>query len=126
MLIRVVAIMAAAFLLTGCGKEQKTPAPVAQPQAQPAPAPVVQQPAAAPAPVAPVVVTSQTKTKANAEPDLALLSRTERAWMMSAPSSFDFENFKAWAIAHGTQVPPPPLGKKYAFDGKMHVVLVNR
>ena len=125
MIIRAIAIMAAAFLLTGCGKKTEAPPP-AQPVAQPqAPAPTVQQPAT-PSPAAPVV-TSQTKTNANAEPDLTTLSALVRVWALDhrqVPKNF--EEFATSVTSAGGTIPPPPPGKKYALDGKHHVVLVNR
>ena len=122
MIIRAIAIMAAAFLLTGCGKKTEAPPaaqPTAQPQAQPAPAPVVQQPAA-PAPV----VTSQTRTNAAVAPDLNAMSNAVRLWI-AAYGHFP-KNFEEWAATPNYAYPPPPPGKKYAFDRKMRVVLVDR
>ena len=122
MIIRAIAILAAAFLLTGCGKKTEAPPP-AQPVAQPqAPAPTVQQPAT-PSPAAPVV-TSQTTTKVNAEPDLDALSRAVRVWALDHDGMpRDFQEF---AANPGVVIPPPPPGKKYAFDRKKHIILVDR
>ena len=123
MIIRAIAIMAAAFLLTGCGKKTGTPPPVAQPPTQqPAAAPGIQQPGT-PVPVAPVV-TSQTNTNINVEPDLDALSMAVRAWgLQHSGMPKDFAEF---AANPNIQIPPPPPGKKYAFDHKKHVILVNR
>jgi hypothetical protein len=149
MITRAIAIMAAVFLFTGCGgKKAETPTPVAQPQVQPVqPAPIAAAPSVTqpetPAPVAPTVAP---QGKTNAVADLTAMSRATRAWMASGISAVphtaqpstqtqpsadasddgSFESFKKWYEARGLQIPPPPPGKKYAFDAKMHVILVNR
>ena len=120
-LLAVIAIVAAAFLLTGCGKKTETPPPVTPPQVhQPAqPVPVVQRPEA-PAPA----TTPNVQTNAP-PPDLGELSREVRSW---AAARYDSPpaTFEQWVALSGAQIPPPPPGKKYAFDRKKHVILVDR
>jgi hypothetical protein len=127
MVTRAIAIMAAVFLFTGCGKKQEASAPVTQPQAQPVAvaAPSATQPEAPASVIAPVVV-SQSKTNAYVAPDLGSLSRAVRTWgLQHAGMPSSFEEFAA-DPGPGVVIPPPPPGKKYAFDHKKHVILVNR
>jgi len=72
------------------------------------------------------IVVSQSKTNAYVAPDLGSLSRAVRTWGLQhtgMPNSF--EEFAA-DPGPGVVIPPPPPGKKYAFDAKKHVILVNR
>ena len=136
MVIRVIAILAAAFLFTGCGKKTEAPSPAAQPVIQPAPVQNDTNTAASaqnsqtaepgagwrggPRPT-PVVAPG---TNANEAPDLTAMSFAVRAWVSSRHHWP--ENFEEWAAAPNYSYPPPPAGKKYAFDRKYHVILVNR
>ena len=119
MIIRAIAIMAAAFLLTGCGKKQAAPPPATHTQPAVVAAPGVQQPEA-PAPA----TTPNVQTNAP-PPDLGELSREVRTWAAvrvdSPPATFE-----EWIALSHAQVPPPPPGKKYAFDYKKHVILIDR
>ena len=139
MIIRAIAIMAAAFLLTGCGKKSETSSVTTRTAAQPAPAqndtaaPVQNTPAQnsqTPAPGAgypggprltPVVAPG---TNAVVAPDLDAMSTAVRVWIRTRHQVP--KNFEEWAAAPNYAYPPPPPGKKYAFDKKFHVILVNR
>ena len=126
MIIRVIAIMAAAFLLTGCGKKTESPSTAAPPEVQPAPV----QNSQTPAPGAghtrgprltPVVAPG---TNAAVAPDLDAMSTAVRVWIRTrhqVPKTFE-----EWAATPNYACPPPPPGKKYALDNRLHVVLVNR
>ena len=136
MVIRVIAILAAAFLFTGCGKKAQAPAPVSPP-AQP----VVQQPAAGQnnETTIPTGIENQGAQVSAATPagetnaavsvpaaNLADLHFAVRGWNRSHghwPKSF--EEF-ASDPPPGVVIPPPPPGKKYAFDAKYNVNLVNK
>ena len=112
--------MAAAVLITGCGKKQETAAPVVPQQVQSA-----QPPAAAPAPVAPAAV-SNSKTNTGPNVDLTALSYAMRPWAMSHGRwPKNFEEFAA-DPGPGIVIPPPPPGKKYQINNKGRIVLVNR
>jgi hypothetical protein len=91
--------------LSGCGR--KTEPPPAPP-----PTPALQATGQADANPAP------------AEPDLNQLSREVRKWIVRnqrPPNSFE-----EFAASGQAQIPPPPVGKKYALDRQMRVILVNR
>jgi hypothetical protein len=119
-----VAIMGLALVATGCGKsksatvqmsgsspvEDTNPPPVTNQM------PVYQQPASANPATAAV--------QPAAGPDLRELDRGLIRWIVSnhrRPGSF--EEFAATA---NITIPPPPTGKKYAFDHTMHIQLVDR
>jgi hypothetical protein len=56
---------------------------------------------------------------------LDALSSAVRIWGLNHNGMpKDFQEFAA--NPDGTVIPPPPPGKKYAFDHKKHVILVNR
>ena len=120
MITRAIAIMAAAFLLTGCGKKQEPAQPAVQTNTS-VPSSQLGIPTT-PTPV--VVVTSPSITNTNKEPNLDGLSYAVHAWITGyhrVPK--DFEEFAATA---NCQIPPPPPGKKYALGAKHHVILVDR
>ena len=143
----VIAIMAAAFLLTGCWEKSApssttttTTHPVVQPTPKPAP---VQKAITAPAQKAITAPAQNSQTNEpgagyggvppiqvvapgtnNVPPNLGEMSNAVRVWIGSRrhwPA-----NFEEWAAAPNYAYPPPPPGKKYAFDRKYHVILVNR
>jgi len=90
------------LMLAGCSKEPKQPS----------------------APLAPSPAATNVSEAAPAGPDLAELNRQLRRWIVSnrrPPKSF--EDFAANTTY---QIPPPPPGKKYVIDPKMHLLLVNR
>jgi len=130
-LLLVIVIMTAGFLLTGCGNKKAKPSPVAlQPKIQPAqPAPAENTPTTEAEPStqveasAPVAV-SPGSTNVNAAPDFATINYTIRGWVFQhgrMPT-----NFNEFAATCGLQISPPPPGKQYVFDAKLHVQLVNR
>ena len=89
------------LMLAGCSKEPKQPSALLAP---------------------PRAVTNVSEA-APEGPNLAELNRQLRRWIVSnrrPPKSF--EDFAANTTY---QIPPPPPGKKYAIDRKMHVLLVN-
>ena len=144
----VIAIMAAAFLLTGCGKKPApsstattTTHPVVQPMPKPTPAQnnntaASAQNMAAPAQnsqtnepgagyggVPPIQVVAPGMNAA-VPVNLTQLTGAMRLWrMMNGHTPTNFEEF---AAKPNIQIPPPPPGKKYAIDRKLHVILVNR
>jgi hypothetical protein len=125
MIIRVIAILAAAFLVTGCGKKVEPSSTTTPTATQPAPSAQnikyaetnqmqVYTPTAAP------VVAAAT----NAAPDLSELNRYLIQWIIKnrrPPASF--EDFAATA---GVTIPPAPAGKKYVIAKNMHILLVDR
>jgi type IV secretory pathway VirB10-like protein len=143
MIIRAITIMAAVFLLTGCGKkpetsstttktavqptnaQKATTAPVQNPPTAPVqnsqtPAPGTQM-GGAPKPYTIVAPPGQT---VSGPPNLKMMSTAVRVWIgmhQAVPM-----NFEQWAATPNIAYPPPPPGKKYALDKKLHVVLVNR
>ena len=122
-----VAIMAAAFLFTGCGKKPKTQPPAAPPVVkQNATAPnAVQQPEETPTPVAPVVVPSvSTNCYTVGAPwnPQQINGRVRGWWTQHGHWPANFEEF---AATSGIQIPPPPPGMKYMFDGRLHVRIVK-
>jgi len=143
MIIRAVAIMAAAFLLTGCGKKPATSSTIiTQTAVQPAPvqnntvapeqnnvaAPEQNSQTSAPsagytggARLTPVVAPG---TDTGVAPDLNAMSLAVRIWIRTRQQVP--KDFEEWAAAPNYAYPPPPPGKKYAFDRKYHVILVNR
>ena len=107
-------------VLAGCSKHaaaistDAAPAPADANAAQAAPE---SQPAAAAAPQPAVTAT-------NSAPDLHLLNQALMGWVYKngrRPASFE-----EFASSAGVQIPPPPAGKKYAFNGRGFIVLVNR
>lgn len=140
-LLAVIAIMAAAFLLTGCGKKAQAPAPVSPP-AQPVVQPVAEQNNETTAPTntenltvtttstlppgyfQPTVSSSATNAMEVEKMDPVTVGYEVRAWMRAhgrAPK--DWEEF---ASTCGHQFSPPPPGKKYAFDNRYQGVLVDK
>ena len=140
MVIRVIAILAAALLFTGCGKKAQAPAPVSPP-AQP----VVQQPVAgqnnettAPTNTEnPAVTTTSALPPGYFQPTTS--SGTTNAVEKMDPVAVGYE-VRSWMRAHGRapnswedfvstcghQFSPPPPGKKYAFDKRYQVILVDK
>ena len=138
----VIAIMAAAFLLTGCGKKSEPSSTATNTLSQPTPAQNNNTAASVQNTAAPTQ-TSQTPepsgeyavephltpvvapgTNAAVAPDLAAMSLAVRVWVNTRHQWP--KNFEEWAAAPNYSYPPPPAGKKYAFDKKFHVILVNR
>lgn len=103
-LLLVAGLGASALLLTatsGCRKRETPPPPV----------PTTNTVAA---PVAPPAETA----------DLTQMTRDLRRWIVrNQRPPKDYAEFAATA---GSQYPPPPVGKKFAIDKSMHVILVNR
>ena len=140
MIIRVIAIMAAAFLLTGCGKKTESPSTVAQPEVQPAPvqkntAAPVQKNTAAPVQIsgsvtnnggqplyAPSVVPADQRS-VSGPPNLQAMNTALGIWVTEHGKMP--KDFEEWAASPNIAYPPPPAGKKYAFDKKWRIVLVN-
>ncbi len=61
---------------------------------------------------------------ADTNPDLAELNREVKRWIMKhRDMPTNFAQFEATA---GVPIKPPPPGKKYVLDEKMHVQLKNR
>jgi hypothetical protein len=115
-----VAIVVAALFFTGCHKPKPPAVQTAVDQNTNQAAanltPVFQQPS----PVNPATVAAQPA----AGPDVRELDRGLIRWIVSnhrRPGSF--EEFAATA---NITIPPPPTGKKYAFDHTMHIQLVDR
>jgi hypothetical protein len=123
MITRAIVIMAAVFLFTGCGgKKQEASAPVTQPQAQPAPTaatPGVQK-------TVPVVSPDKTSATNNTAASFIKMNYAVEDWILK--NGRLPKNFEEFAANPGTGmvIPPPPSGKKYAFDSEQRVILVNR
>jgi predicted small lipoprotein YifL len=116
MIIRAIAIMAAVFLLTGCGKKPETSTSAVQS----APRQTNNQTPAVSAPA----VASPGQTNVTATPDLKQMTKDVHIWMANRRRiPKDFEEF---AASVSIKFPPPPPGKKYALDKAMRVILVNR
>jgi len=116
----VIVMVTASFVLTGCGNKKTAPSPVATQPAPntPTPEPAIQS--EAPAPVA----VSAGDTNVNTAPDFTKINIGIRGWRMEhgrMPTNFD-----EFAATCGFYIPPPPPGKKYTFDAKLHASLVNR
>jgi len=58
------------------------------------------------------------------EPDLAQMNRELRKWLMR--NHRRPKNFEEFAASANVQFPPPPAGKKYSIDSRMHVVLIKQ
>jgi hypothetical protein len=136
-----IALLATAVAI-GCKKnEPAVDTNAAAPQTPPAENAQAAQPdaaqpdasAAAPAPSVPVAMPATTEgTSPVPTPDNGDMARTlsdlslrVRSFIVSnkhVPATFD-EFVKG---SPGLQIPPPPDGKKYSFDRKMNVILVNR
>ncbi|HEY9508460.1 MAG TPA: hypothetical protein VIV82_01235 [Verrucomicrobiae bacterium] len=58
------------------------------------------------------------------EPDLVQMNRELRKWLMR--NHRRPKNFEEFAASANVQFPPPPAGKKYSIDSRMHVVLVKQ
>ena len=80
------------------------------------------QPPAPPPPPTPAATT--VSEAAPAEPDLGELNRQLRRWLVA--NRRPPKNFEDFAANTTPQIPPPPPGKKYVIDPKMHVLLVKR
>jgi hypothetical protein len=125
----VIVIMTASLLLTGCGNKKSEPSPVTtQPEVQPAqPAPAENTPTAeviSRPPVTAPVVTSPGLTNVNMAVDFTKLNSAIRGWRFEhgrMPTNFD-----EFAATCGFYIPPPPPGKKYDFDNRLHARLINR
>jgi hypothetical protein len=89
------------LMLAGCSKGAKQP------------------PAPPPTPAA-----TNVSEAAPAGPDLAELNRQLRRWIVG--NRRPPKNFEDFAANTTYQISPPPPGKKYVIDPKMHVLLVNR
>jgi hypothetical protein len=117
---RIIVPLFAAFFLAGCGKKTEVSAPVTQAQSTVEPTANNQGTAS----TTPVVALSGVTNAVQAGPDLNQLHRAVLRWILSnrRPPK-DFEDF---AATTDYQIPPPPLGKKYALDKHMHVILLDQ
>ncbi len=110
-------LLAAVTLSAGCGKKSEPVASTNQSADQTNQTPDQTSQAAA-QPVAAAAA------PADAQPDLAVINRAVRRWLMAnrRPPK-DFADFAATA---GVPIPPAPPGKKYILTHDMHVQLVNQ
>jgi len=126
--------LTAVTLSAGCGKKSEQAAPTApqanavassQPAADPANQAVNQPNQGANQPTQPAnQPTLATAAPAPSPPDLTVLNRAVRRWLMAnrrVPK--DFDDFAATA---GVPIPSAPPGKKYILSSDMHVQLVNQ
>jgi hypothetical protein len=145
-IIATVAIMAAAFLLTGCGKKPATPpptvtqpaaqAPATQPTQHAAQAPATQHAGQAPAtpPVnrappsslnlpIPAAAANLYTAPPGTPVNYQQINSRVRGWCFQygRPPT----NFEEFAATAGISIPPPPPGMKYQFDDRLHCRLVK-
>lgn len=116
-------IWGVAMFATGCGKKESA-APsgtTAAPQQT-----ATQEPAAAAAPSPPGYVPPTPAATAAANSGIPVLQQLNRSViqyrMQNHHNPTSVEEVAAFA---GVQVPPPPAGKKYAFNGRGLIVLVD-
>ena len=116
-------IWGVAMFATGCGKKESA-APSATTVAPEQTA--TQETAAATAPSQPVHTPVSATAAANADNGLTVLQQMNRSVIQyriqNHRNPTSVEEVAAFA---GVQVPPPPPGKKYVFNGKGFVVLVD-
>ena len=113
-----------AILAVGCNKKD-------QGSGTNAPMPPAQTNASQPVPATPPTVADSQPQPAltaanatNAAPDLRPLNQALIGWIMqNRRHPATFEEFAASA---DIQIPPPPPGKKYIFNGRGLISLVNR
>ena len=120
---RIILILFAAFLLAGCGKKPEASAPSTQAQAVTTSALAAQQQSYTPAPVVNSASASPGPADATPAPDLTRISLAVRGWLLNhgRPPT----NFEEFAATASIPIPPPPAGKKYAFDSHLRVMLVD-
>ena len=129
------AIVAAAFIFTGC--KPKAPTTVATPKAPPVTQPVAKQPRAsnvqqpvtsAPDVQPPPAVAPPTKSQpAQWTPDTVRLSAIMNSWYFEhqrSPTNWD--EFVTDVGKRGILIPPAPPGMKYETDRRMRVKLVPK
>jgi hypothetical protein len=124
----IVAVLAASFLFTGCGKKPKTSPPATQLATQPAqssPVPGSSKTAAS-APGYVVYSGTNVVNTSHTPPSLKEITAALDRWItrhQRLPTNFaEFTDDPRTVI----RVPSPPPGKKYAIDNRRHVILVNR
>jgi hypothetical protein len=113
-------IWGVAMFATGCGKKESAApsATTAVPQQT-----ATQETAAAAAPSPPGYIPPATANPDNGIPVLQQLNRSVLQYrMQNHRNPTSVEELAAFA---GVQVPPPPAGKKYVFNGRGLIVLVD-
>ncbi|MGD1089491.1 MAG: hypothetical protein ABR955_12315 [Verrucomicrobiota bacterium] len=107
--------MVVTLFFAGCGKKSETSGAASQPAAG----------TASTQGTAPAQGTAPTQGTAPASttPDLAQLNREVRKWILR--NQYWPSNFDEFAATANIQIPPPPAGKKYVLDSRMHVILVD-
>ena len=119
--VNMVFLALAMAMVSGCGKSESTPPTASAPPPSP---PSTPPPAATPA--APTSADSQPAAQLDADntkKQLQMLNRAMMGWMMQ--NHRRPQNFEDFASSANMQIPNPPAGKKYAFDSRGFIVLVN-
>jgi len=111
----------------GCRKSPSTPPPVASPSPSDATS-AAATPAGTPPPerMQPSVASTPAKTdpaQKSGPTQLQLLNRAMMGWEIK--NHRHPRNFEEFASTGSIQIPAPPPGQKYAFNGKGFIILVN-
>lgn len=121
-------VLGVALFAAGCGKKEG-PQPAANTPSAPQNPAQPATPNAAPPPAAPVTPpppTADTAAGAKADADLPVLQQLNRAVMgFRMQYHRNPASVEELASSAGIQVPPPPPGKKYAFNKRGLVDLVD-
>jgi hypothetical protein len=108
-------VLGVVMLVAGCGKKESPKPATATPPTPPSAAPVTPMPP----PVNPGAA-------ASADADLTVLQQLNRAVInFRMQKNRNPSSVEEVASAAGIQLPAPPPGKKYAFNGRGMVVLVD-
>ena len=104
--------------ITGCGKSNAPTASAATPPSDTASASPAPSPQAVTS-VQPVAVTNSTIPKE----EMQAMNRALMSWMRG--NNRRPKTFQEFATSTDFQIPPPPPGKQYAFNGRGFIVLVD-
>ncbi len=118
-------ILGVALFAAGCGKKESPKPEANTPSASPNPAQPT-TPNAAPPPVAPAPAPADTAAGAKADADLPVLQQLNRAVIgFRMQYHRNPASVEELATTAGIQLPPPPAGKKYAFNKRGLIDLVD-